>query len=47
MLLLIGGLDALQWGAIVVASPFVLMLVAMCVALMLDLRSGVAQRAHS
>ena len=39
MLLLVGGLDALQWGAIVVASPFVLVLVLMCVGFMLDLRS--------
>jgi choline-glycine betaine transporter len=27
MLLLVGGRDALQWGAIVVTSPFVLVLV--------------------
>lgn len=39
MLLILGGLDALQWGAIVVASPFVLVLVAMCVGFMLDLRA--------
>lgn len=45
MLLLVGGLDALQWGAIVVASPFVLILVAMCVAFVLDLRSDAPQRA--
>lgn len=38
-LLVVGGLDALQWGAIVVASPFVLVLIAMCVALMMDLRA--------
>lgn len=41
MLLVVGGLDALQWGAIVVASPFVLVLVAMCVALAKDLRDDV------
>jgi len=46
MLLLVGGLDALQWGAIVVASPFVLVLVAMCVAFVLDLRSDVSERVH-
>jgi glycine betaine transporter len=39
VLLLVGGLDALQWGAIVVASPFVLMLLAMCVGFVIDLRS--------
>ncbi|MGH3450837.1 MAG: BCCT family transporter, partial [Haloechinothrix sp.] len=38
-LLIVGGLDALQWGAIVVASPFVLVLIAMCVALYMDLRA--------
>lgn len=41
MLLIVGGLDALQWGAIVVASPFVLVLIAMCVGLMFDLRAEV------
>jgi choline-glycine betaine transporter len=39
MLLLVGGLDALQWGAIVVASPFVLVLVLMCIGFLLDIRS--------
>lgn len=39
MLLIVGGLEALQWGAIVVASPFVLVLVAMCVGLVLDIRA--------
>jgi glycine betaine transporter len=39
VLLMVGGLDALQWGAIVVASPFVLMLLAMCVGFVIDLRS--------
>ncbi|WP_242189638.1 BCCT family transporter [Saccharopolyspora soli] len=39
VLLMVGGLDALQWGAIVVASPFVLMLLAMCVGFVFDLRS--------
>jgi glycine betaine transporter len=38
MLLVIGGLDALEYGAIIVASPFVLILVAMCVGFFLDLR---------
>ncbi|MDQ4021890.1 MAG: BCCT family transporter [Actinomycetota bacterium] len=38
MLLLVGGLDALQWGAIVVASPFVLVLVLMCIGLLVDVR---------
>jgi glycine betaine transporter len=41
LLLVIGGLDALQWGAIVAASPFVLILVAMCVGFTLDLRADV------
>ncbi|NEW38950.1 BCCT family transporter [Nocardia cyriacigeorgica] len=40
-LLVVGGLDALQWGAIVVASPFVLILVAMCVGLFKELRADV------
>jgi glycine betaine transporter len=40
-LLLMGGLDALQWGAIVAASPFVLILVAMCVGFMIDIRHDV------
>lgn len=40
-LLVVGGLDALQWGAIVVASPFVLILVAMCVGLGKELRADV------
>lgn len=44
VLLIVGGLDALQWGAIVVASPFVLVLVAMCVALAIDLRDDGAFR---
>ena len=44
MLLLVGGLDALQWGAIVVASPFVLVLVLMCVGFMLDVRSETIHR---
>jgi len=35
----VGGLDALQWGAIVVASPFVLVLVLMCIGFLLDIRS--------
>jgi glycine betaine transporter len=38
-LLVIGGLDALQWGAIVAASPFVLVLIAMCVGFVLDVRA--------
>jgi glycine betaine transporter len=41
MLLIIGGLDALQWGAIVAASPFVLILIAMCVGFALDVRADV------
>ncbi|HYH32540.1 MAG TPA: BCCT family transporter [Pseudonocardia sp.] len=41
MLLIIGGLDALQWGAIVAASPFVLVLIAMCVGFVLDIRADV------
>ncbi|WP_116046987.1 BCCT family transporter [Amycolatopsis palatopharyngis] len=41
MLLIVGGLDALQWGAIVVASPFVLVLIAMCVGFVKDLRGDV------
>jgi choline-glycine betaine transporter len=44
MLLLVGGLDALQWGAIVVASPFVLVLVLMCVGFLLDVRSDTIHR---
>ncbi len=40
-LLVIGGLDALQWGAIVAASPFVLILVAMCAGFMIDVRRDV------
>ncbi|MQA88330.1 MAG: BCCT family transporter, partial [Streptosporangiales bacterium] len=38
VLLVVGGLDALQWGAIVVSSPAVLVLAALCVALIVDLR---------
>ena len=38
-LLVIGGLDALQWGAMIVACPFVLFLVAMCVGLWKELRA--------
>lgn len=37
VLLIVGGLDALQWGAIVVASPFVLVLMAMCVGTAMDM----------
>lgn len=37
VLLIVGGLDALQWGAIVVASPFVLVLIAMCIGTIMDL----------
>ena len=44
MLLIVGGLDALQWGAIVVASPFVLLLIAMSVALVINLRRDVKAR---
>lgn len=40
-LLVVGGLDALQWGAIIVASPFVLILLAMCVGLWKQLRDDV------
>ncbi len=40
-LLVIGGLDALQWGAMIVACPFVLVLVAMCVGLGRELRADV------
>jgi glycine betaine transporter len=40
-LLLMGGLDALQWGAIVAASPFVLILIAMCVGFLMDVRRDV------
>ncbi|WP_219417166.1 BCCT family transporter [Pseudonocardia nigra] len=40
-LLIIGGLDALQWGALVAASPFVLVLIAMCVGFALDVRADV------
>lgn len=39
VLLIVGGLDALQWGAIVAAAPFVVVLVAMCVATTLDMRA--------
>ncbi|HET7325719.1 MAG TPA: BCCT family transporter [Nocardioidaceae bacterium] len=38
VLLVVGGLDALQWGAIVAAAPFVLALIAMCVAMTVDMR---------
>lgn len=38
-LLIVGGLDALQWGAIVVSSPAVLVVLALCAALILDLRT--------
>lgn len=42
VLLIVGGLEALQWGAIVVASPFVLVLIAMCVGTVIDMkRDGV------
>lgn len=41
MLLIVGGLDALQWGAIVVASPFVLVLIAMCAGFVKDVRADV------
>lgn len=50
VLLIVGGLDALQWGAIVVASPFVLVLIAMCVGTVMDMvkdgyfRPGVARK---
>lgn len=37
VLLLVGGLEALQWAAIVAASPFVLILVGMCIALWREL----------
>ena len=43
MLLLVGGRDALQWGAIVVTSPFVLVLVLMCIGFLLDVWSGTRQ----
>jgi glycine betaine transporter len=46
VLLIVGGLDALQWGAIVAASPFVLVLVAMCVGLVLDMRADGLFRHH-
>ena len=47
VLLVVGGLDALQWGAIVAAAPFVLVLVAMCVGLVLDMRAdGLFRRAR-
>jgi glycine betaine transporter len=39
VLLIVGGLDALQWGAIVVSSPAVLVLLALCAGFILDLRS--------
>ncbi|MGH3357087.1 MAG: BCCT family transporter [Nocardioidaceae bacterium] len=39
VLLVVGGLDALQWGAIVAAAPFVLVLVAMCVGTVMDMRA--------
>lgn len=41
VLLVIGGLDALQWAAIVAAAPFVLVLGAMCVGFVLDVRADV------
>ncbi|NKY51488.1 BCCT family transporter [Nocardia vermiculata] len=41
-LLVIGGLDGLQWGAMIVACPFVLVLVAMCIGLWKELRADVA-----
>jgi choline/carnitine/betaine transport len=37
ILLLVGGLDALQWAAIVAASPFVVILIGMCIGLYRDL----------
>lgn len=45
MLLIVGGLDALQWGAIVVASPAVLVVLAMCIGLIKDLRIDVRRAA--
>ncbi|NYE48876.1 choline/carnitine/betaine transport [Spinactinospora alkalitolerans] len=44
VLLLVGGLEALQWGAIVVASPFALVLIGMCVGLYRDILSDPAVR---
>lgn len=45
VLLIVGGLDALQWGAIVVASPFVLVLIAMCVGTVMDMaKDGLFRR---
>ncbi|MGH3468462.1 MAG: BCCT family transporter, partial [Thermocrispum sp.] len=46
-LLIVGGLDALQWGAIVVASPFVVVLIAMCVALLKELLADAKQMPRS
>ncbi len=43
VLLVVGGLDALQWAAIVTASPFVLILIAMCVGFAMDLRRDLSQ----
>lgn len=45
VLLIVGGLDALQWGAIVVSSPAVLVLLAMCTALIMDLRADLREGA--
>jgi len=45
-LLIVGGLDALQWGAMVVAAPFVLVLIAMCLALMKNLFADEQTGAH-
>ena len=38
VLLMMGGLDACKWAALVAAAPFVLVLIAMCIALLIDLR---------
>ena len=38
VLLMLDGLNACMWGAIVAAAPFVLVLIAMCIALVIDLR---------
>lgn len=45
VLLIVGGLDALQWGAIVVSSPAILVVLALCVALMIDLRTDIKRGA--
>lgn len=44
VLLLVGGLEALQWAAIIAASPFVLILVGMCIALSKDMLADPAVR---